>query len=311
MSIPLSGRLAISTISDEFGGTVPHSLSEYYRGAGLVPTSPQNSLIPSSGALPMSSFYGSADRPVIPLVISADTTNYDAYTNFINSPAYPSYVAGLSTISITVNPGVVVGSTTPATYALSIPSAFNPGDGVTLTNNGTIAGKGGNGGSGGGSTNPTTPGSPGAAGGNALYVNRPVTITNNGFLSGGGGGGGGGGTGGTTGGGGVFFYGPGGGGGGGAGSQIGTGGSGNVSGTSGALTTGGPGGAGGNTPSPVGPASGAAGGAGGARGVAGTPGGPGTPTSAPSGSGGAAGNYVVGSPFITWEVTGNRFGGAA
>jgi hypothetical protein len=310
MAIPLSGQISVSTISDEFGGTVPHSLSEYYRGAGLVPTSPQNSLIPSSGALPMGSFYGSADRPVIPLVISADTTNYDAYTNFINSPAYPSYVAGLSTISITVNPGVVVNGTSPTVYALSIPSAFNPGDGVTLTNNGTIAGKGGNGGNGGGSTNPTVAGSPGAAGGNALYINRPVTITNNGILAGGGGGGGGGATAtivvpiATT------RYAPGGGGGGGGGITAGTGGSGNVPGTPGTVTSGGPGGAGDVNVTPVGTITGGAGGSGGARGAAGSGGAP-TGSGGPGGGGGAAGKYVVGSPFVTWDVTGNRYGGAA
>jgi hypothetical protein len=37
---------------------------------------------------------------------------------------------------------------------------------------------------------------------------------------------------------------------------------------------------------------------------------PGTATRQPGGAGGAGGNYINGSPFVTWPVTGNRFGGA-
>jgi hypothetical protein len=160
MAIPLSGSISVSTIADEFGGAVPHSLSEYYRGAGLVPNAPQTFLVPSSGAMPMSSFYGTSDRIVIPLNITANTANYDVYTNFVASPAYPSYVAGFSSINVTVDPGVVVSSTSTGTYAMAIPSAFNPGDAVTLVNNGTIVGMGGGGGAGGTASN-FGPGSPG------------------------------------------------------------------------------------------------------------------------------------------------------
>ena len=311
MAIPLSGPLSISTISDEFGGTVPHSLSEYYRGAGLVPNAPQTYLIPTSGTIPMGSFYGTADRITIPLVISSNTTNYDVYTNLVASPAYPSYVAGFSTINVSVDSGIVVNGTSPAAYALSVPSAFNPGDEVTLTNNGTIAGKGGNGGAGntsGGS------GSGGASGGNALYINRPVTITNNGTLAGGGGGGGGGASGRLPYPIGLVGYAPGGGGGGGAGIPAGSGGSGSAPGASGqpgTTTNGGAAGGAGTFTNPYGSATGGGGGAGGARGAAGSGGAPAPSSGGSGGGGGSGGNYVVGNPFVTWNVTGSRFGGAA
>ena len=312
MAIPLSGSISVSTIADEFGGTVPHSLSEYYRGAGLVPNAPQTFLVPSSGAMPMSSFYGTADRIVIPLNITANTANYDVYTNLVASPAYPSYVAGFSSINVTVDSGVVVSSTSPSVYALSIPSAFNPGDVVTLTNNGTIAGNGGSGGN--GSTGGPGAGGSGASGGNALYVSRPVTVTNNGTLAGGGGGGGGGASGrlpypisqvGIA---------PGGGGGGGAGIPVGSGGGGASPGSPGqpgTTTSGGPGGGGGTFTNPYGSASGGPGGAGGARGAAGSGGTPAPSSGGAGGSGGSAGKYVVGSPFVVWNVTGNRYGGSA
>jgi len=62
MTLPSSGPLSIEDIANEFGGTVPHSLSEYYRGGGLVPDSSLTQSIPTSGSISVSDFY--------------DTTNY-------------------------------------------------------------------------------------------------------------------------------------------------------------------------------------------------------------------------------------------
>jgi len=236
-------------------------------------------------------------RPKIALTIAANTYNYDVYTN-----RGPSYIAGASDITVTVNPGITVGSTATPTYAMLVPSAFNPGDTITIVNNGLIQARGGNGGPGAG------PGGsvPGSTGGSALYVNRPTTVTNNGTIAGGGGGGGGGSYG---------FSGPaksptlnsGGGGGGGAGFDGGTGGSAGIGsgGSSGSPGTspagGGGGGSGGPTSTP--------GGAGGGRGAAGSAAPPGGNTG--PGGGGGAGNYIVGNPFVTWPATGTRQGGVA
>ena len=296
------------TISTEFGGTVPHALNEYYRGGGLVPNTPINTAIPTTGQIAVGDFYGSANRVAIPLVISANSYNYDVYTN-----RGPTYVAGISDIAVTVNPGITVGSTTTPTYAMLVPSAFDAGDTVTIVNNGVIQGMGGTGGTG-GTGSPAVPantaGSPGSGGGNAIFVNRPTVITNNGVVASGGGGGGGGGSRRT-----VTPTGPktppsitsfgGGGGGGGAGFNGGTCGAGgpgaNGAGTAGTTGTSPAGGAGG-------PSSAGAGGAGGGRGAAGTAG---TPSSTGGGTGGATGNYIVGNPFVTWPVTGTRQGGVA
>ena len=129
-------------------------------------------------------FYGG--RSKIALTISANTFNYDVYTN-----RGPTYVAGASDITVTVNPGVTVGSTATPTYAMLVPSAFNPADTVTVVNNGLIQAMGGAAGNGGAGA--SSAGGPGSVGGSAIYVNRPTTITNNGTVAGGGGGGGGGG----------------------------------------------------------------------------------------------------------------------
>jgi hypothetical protein len=61
MAVTGSAPISITDISDEFGGDLPHSLTEYYRGGSLVPDYPQNSGIPTSGAISLTQFYGASD----------------------------------------------------------------------------------------------------------------------------------------------------------------------------------------------------------------------------------------------------------
>ncbi len=57
MVLQSSGLISYSNIQTEFGGTNPIQMSEYYRGAGFVPTTITQ--IPTSGnPLPISLFYG-------------------------------------------------------------------------------------------------------------------------------------------------------------------------------------------------------------------------------------------------------------
>jgi hypothetical protein len=247
----------------------------------------------------------SGSRVVISLAIIANVQNYDIYTN-----RGGTYQPGTSDITLTVSPGVFVGSTSTSTYALSAPNQFSPGDTVRIVNNGTILGAGGNG----AATLPSSnigPGQAGSAGGNALLVQRAVTVQNAGVIAGAGGGGGSGATGsvfsprpGRQGGPFTSAY-MGGTGGGGAGYNAGAAG---VDGTAvnpprtftagasqaGTLTTGGNGG--------TATAPGQAGGAGGGRGATGV---------TTSGSGGAAGYYVVGNANVTWQATGTQQGSVA
>jgi hypothetical protein len=137
----------------------------------------------------MNDLRGKSARIVIPLTISTDTLNYDVYAN-----RGPTYVAGESDITVTIDAPVVVGSATIPAYAFSIPSEFDPADNITVINNGIITGAGGAGGNGGRSLpSPAaqTNGAAGGSGGSAVFAARPVVITNNGTLAGGGGGGGG------------------------------------------------------------------------------------------------------------------------
>jgi hypothetical protein len=307
MPIPGPGTaISMTTIATEFGGTVPHSLDEYYRGGPLVPNVPANSTIPTSGTIAMNNFYGTGGpaRVAVNLTIAANTQNYDVFTN-----RGPTYVAGNTDVTVTVNSGIIVGSSATPTYAMSIPSAFDAADTVTIVNNGLIYGAGGGGGN--GSPGPATGGA-GGTGGNAIFAGRPTTITNNSTVAGGGGGGGGGGgstaarVGTRSGGGG------GGGGRGNSGGGFGAGGPANTSGAPGGAgtpTSAGGGGAGGT----FGGRNGGPGGPGGGLGAAGGGGAPGNSgaTNGAGGGGGGGGNYIVGNPFVTWPATGTRLGGVA
>ena len=257
---------------------------------------------------------GNAGGPVeIALTISGDTHNYNIYTN-----RGSEYEAGNSIITLTINSGIYVGSTSTGTAGLIIPSDFDAGDQINIINNGFIAGMGGAGGT--GSTHATTgSGQAGGAGGPAILAQRAVTITNNGTVGGGGGGGGGSGGRRYC---GQYFYGScsgynvnrGNGGGGGQGYNGGGAGqvSGNVYGGSASAGIGGAGsktGAGGsgyqsgNSPITAG--------TGGTLGNAGGAGGNGTGGGGSGGAGGAGGNYANGNSNITWATAGTRLGGTS
>jgi len=45
----------------EYGGSAPHSLSEYYKGGGLVGNHANNPNVPTSGTISLSNFYGASN----------------------------------------------------------------------------------------------------------------------------------------------------------------------------------------------------------------------------------------------------------
>lgn len=213
--------------------------------------------------------------------ISSDTPNYN-----LSSAASAAGWNGTDPLlaTVTVNSGVVVGSSSTGAYAFTIPS-LPAGSTVALTNNGYIVGAGGN-----------ATGFGGAAGGPALSVAFATTINNaSGTVGGGGGGGGVGGPGGPI-----------GGGGGGAGSIAGTSagsGSPGHQGSDGSLISGGSAGSGGDGGDDN---FGGDGGDGGGLGDAGSSGGGGSLGGGMAG--GAAGACTNGNSNIVWINTGTRLG---
>ena len=193
MALQSSGEIDMLDIVAEFGGSVPHSLSEYYRNGGNVPGN--NTNVPTSGQISMSNFYNAVNE--IQVTVSANTTNYQV------SNAFGSNWATAVPKRLTINSGVTLGSSN-STPAMVIEGSM--GGTLIVHNSGNIIGHGGAGSSSG----------TGGNGYNAVRSdqNGSITFYNNsgaGIYAGGGGGGRGGnggqgGTGGTGGTGGNGSY---------------------------------------------------------------------------------------------------------
>lgn len=78
MALPSSGTLSLSDIASEFGGSTPHSLSEYYGAA---------SGIPSSGTISISDFYGASNAPSTYTILNYGSRN----TSMVLSQPYYRY----------------------------------------------------------------------------------------------------------------------------------------------------------------------------------------------------------------------------
>tara|TARA_B100002019_G_scaffold292144_1_gene314360 strand:+ start:2080 stop:2694 length:615 start_codon:yes stop_codon:yes gene_type:complete len=58
MTLQSSGAISINDLVGEYGGSAPHSLSEYYKGGGLVGNHSNNPNVPTSGTISLNNFYG-------------------------------------------------------------------------------------------------------------------------------------------------------------------------------------------------------------------------------------------------------------
>ncbi len=122
---------------------------------------------------------GAKGRATPTQVFSTNTTNTS-----INITTLSGYIAGKSDVTITINSGVYLYSTTTASPALSLTGGVS-GDTVTIVNNGYILGQGGQGGGWNSSV-----ASPSTAGGPALSIGFATAVVNTaGYICGGGGGG--------------------------------------------------------------------------------------------------------------------------
>ncbi len=178
MAVQSSGTISITDLVDEFGGSVPHSMSEYYRNGGAVPAN--NTNVPESGTISLQNFYSAVNE--IQYTISTSTNHFNAQT------AFGSHWATAVPKRVIVNSGVTVGATS-GNDAFHIPSGM--GGTLIVDNSGNIHGHGGAGSSSGA----------GGSGGDAVQCDQSSGVTINNFsgaqIYGGGGGGGRGGNGGS------------------------------------------------------------------------------------------------------------------
>tara|TARA_B100000123_G_scaffold263421_1_gene232461 strand:+ start:71 stop:682 length:612 start_codon:yes stop_codon:yes gene_type:complete len=76
MTLPASGNaISINSLVGEYGGSAPHSMSEYYRGGGLVANHSNNANVPTSGTISLSNFYGQSNTSPAPTSYSYSMTN--------------------------------------------------------------------------------------------------------------------------------------------------------------------------------------------------------------------------------------------
>lgn len=75
MAIQSSGSITLQDIEDEFGGSSPASLSEYYRGGAY--TTDNNSGVPTSGAISLNDFYGASSRVTSLSIVNHQETSGD------------------------------------------------------------------------------------------------------------------------------------------------------------------------------------------------------------------------------------------
>ena len=188
MAVPSSGALDFTDLQDEFGGSNPISISEYYRDGGLVPSN--NTDVPTSGAVALSDFYGAVNQ----IGITASAASSANLQTLFDAVAAGTWVAATPKI-YTINSGTTMG-------ILTAPASM--GGTLTINNSGNIQGTGGaagSAGSGGGQSpgQASGVGGAGGAGGTAITVQSTgitINMLSGSTLSGGGGAGGGGGQGG-------------------------------------------------------------------------------------------------------------------
>lgn len=179
MPLPCPGPAQISLLDlqNEFGGSSPIGLAEYYRNGGYVGSN--NTNVPTGGTIGLNNFFCAVNEII--RYITSTSTNVNA-SNYFTSGEWSSPTPK----TLIINPGVIVGATSSATAALTIPGF---GGTFKLINNGSIRGGSGDGG---------ISGSPdGKDGGTAINAQWPSTIIDNlGTIYAGGGGAGRGGFGG-------------------------------------------------------------------------------------------------------------------
>ena len=108
MTIVSSGAISINSLVGEYGGSSPHSMSEYYKGGSLVGNHSGNPNVPTSGAISLSNFYGASNTA--PFTADTTATFVAGYTS-LTIVKSTTYYRGYMQNSL-VNTGSVGSNTT-------------------------------------------------------------------------------------------------------------------------------------------------------------------------------------------------------
>ena len=102
MALPTSGPISLSMIRTEFGVSGTVSMSQLYRGGGIVPNTPANAAVPTSGTIKFSNLYGATK-------VSLSVTATDINNSVFRGSGDPAdiYMSGTTSTTVTGNVGPV------------------------------------------------------------------------------------------------------------------------------------------------------------------------------------------------------------
>lgn len=82
MTLPSTPPITSEMIRAEYGGPLPFRIRNYFRGGGIVPDTPGNSGVPTSGAISFYSFLGQGggSPPVGPLTVTSTNASRFVFT---------------------------------------------------------------------------------------------------------------------------------------------------------------------------------------------------------------------------------------
>ena len=81
MALQTSGTITLNDIRDEFNIIDSVTLSDLYRGGGIVPNMATNSNVPTSGTIKLSDFYGASNATLQKYVVFRGTSQSNACNN--------------------------------------------------------------------------------------------------------------------------------------------------------------------------------------------------------------------------------------
>ena len=190
MAIRISGPLPIQEISNEFGGSVPHALSEYYADGVFVKNeyNPKTPPIPNKGVgnntIKVGDFYGKGKKKAVTVTITSNESSVNVYATKFRSLVQneiqdvDATLIINSGVTLTGNPALIVTANDPTRL-----NGFRSTDSITIINNGNIIGNAGTGGDGGCASG--VAGKNGTVGGMGVQLYRATSIINNGTIAGG------------------------------------------------------------------------------------------------------------------------------
>jgi hypothetical protein len=79
MALPSSGTISVLQVAQMFGGSTPHSLSEYYKGGSYVLTTDTAPNVPTSGTISLSNFYSAEIVESYVATVTAGTARNNEY----------------------------------------------------------------------------------------------------------------------------------------------------------------------------------------------------------------------------------------